>query len=118
MKKQKIFYIDDQSFALPQLIGAIPEYVDYELIYVQRIEDIVDDEYDLVILDFYLNKDEKTALDIVERFQGMMILSFSTAKSKNRLMLENWAIYAVEKLSGTNANQELKEIMENIFPKT
>jgi hypothetical protein len=35
---------------------------------VQRIQDIIVDDYSLVILDFYLDKDNKTALDIVENF--------------------------------------------------
>jgi len=70
MKTYKIFYIDDQSYALPQLIYAFPKHIYYELIYVQRICDIPEfRDFDLVILDFYLDKDSKTALDIIEQFQ-------------------------------------------------
>jgi hypothetical protein len=68
MKKYKLFYIDDQSFALPQLINAIPKYIEYDFIYVQSIDDIIPDEYDIVFLDYYLDKDNKTALDIVKKF--------------------------------------------------
>jgi hypothetical protein len=89
MNKYKIFYIDDMSFALPQLIKAIPEYIDYELVYVQSIEDIVPDDYYCVFLDYYLDKDNKTALDIVERFQGSIIVSFSTCPDKNIFMLQH-----------------------------
>ena len=115
MKKQKIFYIDDQSFALPQLIKAIPETIDYELVYVQRIQDIVDDDYDVVILDFYLDKDKKTALEIVKRFSETKILSFSTAVSKNNLMLQHGALFGVKKLYDTNENLELVKVMKNVF---
>ena len=89
--------------------------LEYDLIYVQRIQDIVKDDYDLVILDFYLDKDGKTALDIVDLFAWMQILSFSTAVEKNMLMLESWAFYGVEKLKGTHENLELTKVMKNVF---
>ena len=115
MKKYKIFYIDDQSFALAQLINAIPQKTDYELTYVQRINDIVMDDFDLVILDFYLDKDGKTALDIVNFFLWMQIISFSTSQSKNMLMLKKWAMYGVQKLKHTNENIELTKVMGKVF---
>ena len=118
MKKYEIFYIDDMSFAIPQLIKAIPEYIDYELIYVQRIEDIVPDDYYLVFLDYYLDKDNKTALDIVEKFQGSIIVSFSTCPDKNIFMLQHGAIYGVNKLKKTNINQPLTLLLKNIFPES
>lgn len=114
--KQKIFYIDDQSYALPQLIHAFPKDLEYELIYVQRIADIPEvRDFDLAILDFYLDKDAKTALDIVELFAGNIILSFSSSPSKNECMLEHGAFYACEKLKGTNQNPKLQKILRDIF---
>lgn len=114
--KQKIFYLDDQSYALPQLIHALPKNLDYELFYIQRIGDIPEvRDFDLVILDFYLDKDSKTALDIIELFAGNIILSFSSSRSKNQLMLGNGAIYACEKLKGTNQNPKLQKILADIF---
>jgi hypothetical protein len=116
MKKYIILYIDDESYALPQLIWAFPLNFDYELVYIQRICDIPENwDFDLVILDFYLDKDGKTALDIIELFAGNLILSFSSSKSKNALMLENGAHYACEKLKGTNENQELNRKLGDIF---
>ena len=115
--KYEICYIDDRSYALPQVIYSIAQEVDYELYYYQRIWDIEERDFDLVILDFYLDKDSKTALDIIDRFQGIEIIAFSSVASKNTLMLENGAIYSVEKLQGTNNNPQLKKVMENIFPK-
>ncbi len=114
--KQKIFYIDDQSYALPQLIDAFPKKLDYELIYVQRIADIPEvRDFDMVILDFYLDKDAKTALDIIELFVGNRILSFSSSTTKNTFMLQNGANYACEKLKDTNENPKLREILRDIF---
>jgi hypothetical protein len=118
MNKQKIFYIDDQSFAIPQLINSIPKHIDYEFIYIQRVKDLVSHEFDLVILDFYLDKDDKTALDIVDKFSWMKVLSFSTSVSKNIFMLDNWAQFQSLKLKNTNENPELKKVLEKIFSLT
>jgi len=116
MKTYKIFYIDDQSYAIPQLIHAFPEDLKYELVYIQRICDIPEvRDFDLVILDFYLDKDTKTALDIIDLFAGNLILSFSSSWKKNELMLSQWAMYACEKFRNTNENPKLKEILGLIF---
>lgn len=113
--KYKIFYIDDLSFALPQLIHAIPKNIDYELSYVQRVGDIIIDNYDLVILDFYLDKDNQTALDIIDLFKGQKILSFSTCSQKNSLMLKKRSDYAIKKLKWTNDNPQLQQLFNQIF---
>lgn len=117
--KYKIFYIDDQSYALPQLIHALPKHLDYELIYVQRICDIPElCDFDLVILDFYLDKDHKTALDILQRFVGIPVISFSSSREKNIFMQQKGALYRAQKLKNIHKNIELEKVMENIFSNT
>ncbi len=113
--RYKIFYIDDQSFALPQVIRSIPDNVFYDFEFVQSIYDIPKQNYDIVLLDFYLDKDQKTALDIVKEFSSSTIISFSTSREKNNLMLENWAIYAAQKLKWYNNNNKLEKIFQEIF---
>jgi len=71
-----------------------------------------------VFLDYYLDKDNKTALDIVERFAGSIIVSFSTCPDKNTFMLNHGAIYGVNKLKKTNHNPQLIDCMKNIFPQS
>ena len=112
--KYKICYIDDLSYGIPQVVNAIPKDVEYEFFYYDRISEIPDTIFDIVILDFYLDKDKKTALDIVDRFLESIVISFSSAGSKNQLMLENWADYQVLKLSKTNTNLVLEEIFVHI----
>jgi hypothetical protein len=70
-----------------------------------------------VILDFYLDKDNKTALDIVENFSWCTIISFSTSTQKNQLMCERYADYWVKKLKWMNRNIELENIMKEVFYK-
>jgi hypothetical protein len=48
----------------------------------------------------------------------MTILSFSTAPSKNTLMLKHGASYGVKKLKNMNRNPELEKVMEKIFSNT
>ncbi len=113
--KYKICYIDDQTYGIPQVINSIPKDVKYEFFYYDRISEIQDIKFDIVILDFYLDKDKMTALDIVDKFLESIIISFSSAASKNNLMLKNWADYAALKLPKINQNIELEELFKKIY---
>ena len=86
--KYTIAYIDDQSFAIPQVINSIPQNVDYDFKYFNRVSDITEYDFDLVILDYYLDLDGLKSSDILSRFDGSIVISFSTAASKNALMEE------------------------------
>jgi hypothetical protein len=55
-------------------LNSIPKGLDYKFFYYNRIQDIEDIEFDIVVLDFYLDKDNKTALDIINRFLGTIII--------------------------------------------
>ena len=74
MKKYTICLIDDKSYGIPQLINAIPQDIEYVFYYYNRITDIEDIDFDIVILDYYLDKDNKTALEIIDRFLGSIII--------------------------------------------
>jgi len=113
--KYKICYIDDLSYGIPQVINSIPNHIEYEFFYYDRISEIPDIHFDIVMVDFYLDKDKKTALDIIDRFLESITISFSSAMSKNRLMVDNWADYSALKERKTHDNKELKTIMEKIF---
>ena len=113
--KYKICYIDDMSYGIPQVINAIPKEIDYDFYYYNRIDDIEDREFNIVILDFYLDKDKKTAVDIVDRFLESIVISFSSAASKNELMLRSWADYSVLKLSKTHNNQSCTDLLKKLL---
>ncbi len=115
MNKQQICYIDDLSYALPQVINSIPTGIEYDFYYYNRITDIEwEREFDIVILDYYLDKDHKTALDIIERFQGSIIVWFSSEQSCNQKMLQNGALYAAQKIKNTLKNDALIEVFQKI----
>ena len=116
MKKQNICYIDDLSYWLPQVIHSIPENVEYRFYYYNRIADIEEGiDFDIVILDYYLDKDNKTWLDIIDRFQWNIIIWFSSEDSCNARMIESGAFYSAKKISHTNKNEALNSIMKKIF---
>lgn len=85
--------------------------------YYNRISDIENIDFDIVILDFYLDKDWKTALDIINRFLWKIIIWFSSVDSKNDLILENGWVYKARKLAWVNENEELRNILEEIVKK-
>lgn len=112
--KYKICYIDDLSYAIPQVINSIPKNLDYEFYYYNRISDIEDINFDIILLDFYLDKDNKTALDIIQNFSWIEIIAFSSVNSKNDLILENWWFYKALKLKNTLENKELEKILSKL----
>lgn len=111
----KICYVDDRYYWISQVINAIPKNIDYEFYYYNRIWDIENIDFDIVILDFFLDKDNKTALDIINRFAGSIIIWFSSEDSKNDLIILNWWFYKATKLKWTNTNKVLNEIMAKII---
>ena len=116
MKKQQICYIDDLSYGILQVIQSIPKNLDYDFYYYNRILDIEwEREFDIVILDYYLDKDNKTSLDIIERFQWTIIITFSSEDACNARVLQNGALYWAKKLKDTNNNSELQAVMKKIF---
>lgn len=113
--KYKICYIDDLYYWISQVINSIPKNIDYDFYYFNRISDIEYQKYDIVILDYYLDKDWLTSESIIYKFIWSEIISFSSESSKNNLMLNKWAKYWVKKLWEVNMNEKLTEIFRKIF---
>jgi hypothetical protein len=110
-----ICLIDDKSYWIPQVINSIPKGLYYQFYYYDKIDNIEDIKFDIVILDFYLDKDNKTALDIIDRFKWSIIIWFSSVDNKNDLILSNWWLYKAQKLRNSNINSVLWKIMKTIF---
>lgn len=111
----KICYLDDSYYGIAQVINSIPKDLEYKFYYYNRITDLEDIDFDIVVLDFYLDKDNKTALDVIEKFAWSMIIWFSSVDEKNELILQNWWLYKARKIKDTNENEELREVFRNIF---
>jgi len=113
--KIKICLIDDLYYGIPQVINSIPKTIEYEFYYYNRITDIENINFDIIILDFFLDKDNKTALDIISNFLWKIIIWFSSEDSKNDLIIKNGWIYKATKLKNYNINVKLKKVMHEIF---
>jgi len=113
----KICLIDDKTYWIPQLIYSIPKNIKYSFYYYDKIEDIENIEFDIIFLDFYLDKDNKTALDIINDLNWKIIISFSSIEIKNQEIIKNWWDYKAIKLRNTNENIELNKLMKKIWEK-
>jgi hypothetical protein len=85
----RICLVDDKAYGIPQVIRAIPEGIMYEFYYFDRAADLdrtVD--YDVIILDFYLDKEGKTALDFIDSLSAWPVIAFSSDDAKNDLVVE------------------------------
>ena len=50
---QKICLIDDSYYWITQVISSIPKSVNYKFYYYNRISDLENIDFDLILLDFY-----------------------------------------------------------------
>ncbi|HRI36670.1 MAG TPA: hypothetical protein PK765_06515 [bacterium] len=104
----RICLIDDKAYGIPQVIRAIPKGIEYEFFYYDRIADIEYTlDYDVVILDYYLDKDGKTALDIIDRLAAYPVIAFSSEDAMNDRILERGAVEKATKLKDTHDNPAL-----------
>lgn len=113
--RYKICYVDDLYYWIAQVIQSIPNNVEYDFFYFNRVGDIDFQKYDVVILDYFLDKDKITSEKIIHKFIWCDIISFSSEDIKNKYMLNKWATYESKKIYGVNKNIKLKNILDNIL---
>ncbi len=109
--------IDDLCYGIPQLINSIPDDIEYEFFYCDRVAAIEPRNYDIVLLDYYLDKDGLTGEDIFDTIHADIIIGFSSEDDKNEILMKKWAHYKTKKLKDTVKNPDLTRVMESIFIK-
>lgn len=96
----KIALIDDQSYGILQ-IHELHEGDDYEFTYFETFKEFKGDSriWDIVYLDYYLDKDGLKGGDIVSevREQANKIIGFSSVKSKNEEIIQAGAEEGIQK---------------------
>jgi hypothetical protein len=96
----KISLLDDKSYGLEQ-IRDIHIGEEYTLEYFETFKKFQESEkyFDIVYLDFYLEKDGLTGLDVLESVQKQCdrVIGFSSVMSKSELLKEAGADQAIKK---------------------
>ena len=110
-----ICLIDDRCYGIPQLINGIPNNVQYEFFYFDRVQSIEKREYNLILLDYFLDKDNITWADIIDSLNADIIIAFSSEDEKNDLLLAKWAKYKVTKLQWVVRNEPLSRVLKGIM---
>lgn len=110
-----ICLIDDRYYGIPQVINALPKNLEYEFFYYDRVSFIEPRKYDIVLLDYYLDKDGITGEDIISKIQADLIIAFSSEDEMNDKLIQKWAKYKATKLQNTTRNPLLTSIFQSIF---
>lgn len=111
----KIAYIDDESYAIDQVKQALGNITWYEFFYFESYQDALGKNFDVIILDYYLDKDQITGDAIVDLLSFRVLVWFSSILKKSQKIVENRPFsYACEKIAfGKNA--QLEDIFQLIF---
>lgn len=110
-----ICLIDDLCYGIPQLINAIPDNIEYEFFYFDRVASIELRKYDIVLLDYYLDKDGFTGEDIYDTIDADCIIAFSSEDSMNDKLIWKWAKFKATKLQNSTINPTLTYIIRSII---
>jgi len=96
----KVALLDDKSYGLDQ-IKDIHLGENYILEYFETFREFKESDkfFNLVYLDFYLEKDGLTGLDVLEEVkqQAGKVIGFSSVMSKSQLLMEAGADHAIRK---------------------
>lgn len=114
MIKYKIALLDDKSYWIDQIKSSIPWWIEYDFYYFDSYKDIVWNKFDIIFLDYYLDKDWITWVDIIHNLNARLIIWFSSVSSWNKKILENWWDYEVLKLRWST-NVQLEKLLDKIF---
>lgn len=106
-----IALVDDKDYGLTQVKNAIPDDVEVDLQYFDSYEKALNQHFDIIVLDYYLDKDGVRSQDIINELDADIIISFSSVDSANQTMLNHGADFAAVKVR-SSTNKELTEIFE------
>ncbi|USN57755.1 MAG: hypothetical protein H6767_05195 [Candidatus Peribacteria bacterium] len=112
-----ICLIDDLTYGIPQLINAIPKDFKYEFFYFSSVKDINRWDFDIVLLDYYLDKDGITGKEVISKINSSCIIAFSSEGSCNQELRSLGANFSIKKLQKTHQNILLQQFLQEYLKK-
>ncbi len=109
----KIALIDDKDYWLDQIKNSIPKETDFKLYYFSTYKDAVNSFFDIIFLDYYLDKDWLTGKDIIHLLDANIIIWFSSVPDCNNELTRIWADFGITKLK-SQTNTDLNQLMKKI----
>lgn len=105
----KIALIDDQEYWIMQVKNSIPVWVDYEFLYFPSYREAQNYDFDIALIDYYLDIDWVTWDKILPLINAKVKIWFSSVASKSEKIKEAWAAFSCQKLNDIK-NPELEDI--------
>lgn len=115
MKKlYNISLLDDKDYWIRQIITSIPPNLKYDFKYFDTYEKIKWHKSDILFLDYFLDKDWLTWVDIIQNLDADIIIWFSSIKQRSdEIEMSGWN-FSIQKLMSPD-NAELKQLMNNLL---
>lgn len=110
----KIALIDDKSYGIEQIKNSIPPNINYDFYYFESYALALNQEFDIILLDFFLDKDNITWDKIISKLKFKKLIWFSSSLNWSKRIFENWWNYFTKKLRN-NKNDDLENIFGLIF---
>lgn len=112
----KIALIDDKSYWLTQIKNSIKDNIEYSLLHFDSYKLAIWSHFDIILLDFFLDKDHLTGKDIINKLDWDIIIWFSSMEKCNDILINNWAHFWIKKIKSEN-NLKLKKLFSKIIKK-
>lgn len=111
----KIALVDDKDYWKNQIIASFPENINYEFYYFDSYEKALWKKFDVLFLDYYLDKDWLKGEDIIDKLEADIIIGFSSVSSCNERLEKLWASFSVQKTGSFVKDEKLKSILNSIL---
>lgn len=109
-----IALVDDKDYWITQVKASIPSFVNYDFFYFESYQVAIWTHFNIVLLDYYLDKDGVRWTDIFSKLSYDILIWFSSVRIRSEEIKNNWWDYSVVKLK-SNKNNELEKVFEEIF---
>ncbi|UFX82911.1 hypothetical protein [Candidatus Absconditicoccus praedator] len=111
---KKIALVDDKDYGILQIKNSMPDYFQYNFEYFDTYKKAVNKKFDILFLDYYLDKDGLTGKDVIHELKADIIIGFSSVPDCNQELLKKGADFAVTKIK-QDTNADLNDLMNNIL---
>lgn len=110
----KIALIDDKSYWIDQIKWSIPENINYEFIYFDSYKKALNTEFDIILLDYFLDLDHITWDKIISKLKYKKLIGFSSSLNWSKKIFDAGWDYFCQKTRYWR-NHDLENIFWMIF---
>ncbi|MBS8121954.1 hypothetical protein [Candidatus Vampirococcus lugosii] len=106
--------IDDKDYGIEQIKKSVPNNIKYKFKHFFSYKDAIKETFDILFLDYYLDKDGVKGKEVIQLMEANIIIGFSSVPECNNILLIKGADYGITKLKSDD-NEDLNKLMKTIL---